>query len=77
MAKRGIMYYLVLGSGFLPLAYLYYYDRKTYKRDLDPEQQILQAQNMKKIVTVQQQRLMAERTIAKDVPVSDEENGYM
>jgi|LauGreDrversion4_2_1035121.scaffolds.fasta_scaffold3563316_1 hypothetical protein len=77
MAKRGIMYYLVIGSGFLPLVYLYYYDRKTYKRELDPEQQIIQAQNKQKLVTVQEQRLIGERTKANDVPIADEENGYM
>ena len=77
MAKRGIMYYFVMSCGFLPLAYLYYWDRKNYKRETHYEDQLLQAQKKDKIITVQQQRLMGERTAAKEVPLSDEESGYM
>lgn len=77
MAKRGIMYYFVLSCGFLPLIYLYYWDKKNYKRELSVEDQLLQIENKKKLITVQEQRLMGERTQAKEVPIADEENGYM
>ena len=77
MAKRGIMYYLVMSAGFIPLIYLYFWDRKQNKRELYIEDQLLQAENKKKIITVQEQRLMAERTAVKEVPLADEENGYM
>ena len=78
MAKRGLMYYVVIGSGFLPLIYLYYWDKKTYNRKKQLEQdQILNTDKIKKRVTAGEQRLMGERMVAKEVPVSDEENGYM
>jgi hypothetical protein len=77
MAKRGLIYYLVIGSGFLPLVYLYTWDRKNNNREVSYEDQLLKADKKKKLITVQEQRLMGERTIAKDVPLSDEEGGYM
>lgn len=77
MAKRGLMYYVVMGSGFIPLIYLYRWDRKNNTREDSFEDQLIKADKKKKLITVQEQRLMGERIKAKEVPISDEEGGYM
>jgi hypothetical protein len=66
-----------MSVGFFPLVYLYYYDRKTYKREISFEDQLLQVEKKKKILTVQETRLLGERMASKEVPEADDSNGYM
>lgn len=79
MAKRGLMYYFVIGFGFTPIVYLYIWDRNnnTSNRSISFEDQLLKADKKKKLITVQEQRLIGERSAAKEVPVADQDDGYM
>ena len=77
MAKRGLMYYFVIGFGFTPIVYLYIWDRNNSNRSISFEDQLLKADKKKKIITVQELRLVGERSVAKEVPVADQDDGYM
>ena len=79
MAKRGLVYWFVMGLGVNMVGYLFYLQIKTYplvedKSALDYYKRMEQKEV---ILTEKQIRMQSERTINEKVPETDTDEGYM
>lgn len=79
MARKGIMFYLTMSFGFGYVGYLFFQGYKGTKKmgDLNIGEFYLKMEKKEKIITDNEIRLMGERNKVDNIPVSDEENGYM
>lgn len=76
MAKKGLLYWMLVATPFTGIGYLFYTNWKKYK-DFNPEELIKDPVTQQRRLTDNQIRHMGERSKVKDVPVSDDEKGYM
>ena len=80
MAKKGIMFYVTMSFGFGYPAYLFYTGHQGSKKMSqfkDIEEFYLKMENKEKIVTENDLRLMGERNKVENIPVCDNDSGYM
>ncbi len=80
MAKKGIMFYLTMSFGLGYVGYLFfrgYQGTQMLSEFKDIEDFYLKMEKKEKIVTENELRLMGERNKVDNIPVSDEETGYM
>jgi len=81
MAKRGLALYFTLSLGFTMIGYMFFahfrYSQPAIDRDPESENIWHKADNTESLQTQRQIRKQGERTISKEVPTSDDSEGYM